>query len=81
MKTAILDRTTEYLGDSAEVAKKAGSAVIDGAKGAAVRGYNAAEDAVSATTRQIRRKPLVAVLGAIGAGVVSGFLIGRKGRG
>jgi ElaB/YqjD/DUF883 family membrane-anchored ribosome-binding protein len=84
MKPAILEKTSEYLDESVHVATKAASAFVDGAKaakGAAVRGYEAAEDAVTATGRQIRRKPLAAVLGAIGAGIVVGVLIGRKTKG
>lgn len=84
MKAAILDKTSEYLGESAHVAAKAGAVVVDGAKAvksAAVRGYEVAGDAVSATGRQIRRKPVAAVLGAIAAGFVIGLLIGRKTKG
>jgi ElaB/YqjD/DUF883 family membrane-anchored ribosome-binding protein len=92
MKPAILEKTSEYLDESAQVAAKAASVFVDGAKaafvdgakaakGAAVRGYEAAEDAVTATGRQIRRKPLAAVLGAVGAGIVIGLLIGRKTKG
>jgi ElaB/YqjD/DUF883 family membrane-anchored ribosome-binding protein len=83
MKSAILEKTTEYLGDSADAAKKAASVVIDATKvmrGAAVRGYDAAGDAVHATGRQIRRKPVAAVLGAVAAGFFVGLLIGRKRR-
>lgn len=78
--------------DGAMVAK---DAVVDGAKAvkvaavggakavqvAAVQSYNAAGTAVSATGRQIRRKPVTAVLAAIGAGFVLGLLIGRKTKG
>lgn len=84
MKTEILEKTSEYLGAPAHVASKAAtkaaSVVADGAKAAkdaAVRGYNAAETAVSVTGRQIRRKPVVAVLSAMGAGFVIGLVIGR----
>jgi ElaB/YqjD/DUF883 family membrane-anchored ribosome-binding protein len=83
MKPAILEKTSEYLGESAHVAAKAAAALADGAKaakGAAVRGYEAAEDAVAATGRQIRRKPLAAVLSAVGAGIVIGLLIGRASK-
>lgn len=84
MKAAILDRTTDALEESADVAKKAALAVADGAKAvgdAAVRSYEAVEDAMQFTGRQIRRKPLVATLSAIGAGFLIGFLIGRKTKG
>ncbi|MGH9687500.1 MAG: hypothetical protein ACRD5K_10450 [Candidatus Acidiferrales bacterium] len=84
MKPAILDRTSDVLEGSADVAKKAALVVADGAKvvkGAAVRSYEAAEDAVQFTGRQIRRKPLAATLSAIGAGFLIGFLIGRKTKG
>ena len=95
MKADILERTQEYLGSSAHVAAKAGGVVVDGAKivggvaadgakvvkGAAVRSYDAAGVAVSATGRQIRRKPVISVLVAIGAGFVLGLLIGRKTKG
>jgi ElaB/YqjD/DUF883 family membrane-anchored ribosome-binding protein len=84
-KAAILDKTTDVLDDSAEiardVAKKTASVVVDGAKvvrTAAVRSYEAAGDVVSLTGRQIRRKPVVATLSAIGVGFLIGFLIGRK---
>lgn len=87
-KAAILDKTTDVLEDSADiardVAKKTASVVVDGAKvvrGAAVRSYEAAGDVVSLTGRQIRRKPVVATLSAIGAGFLIGFLIGRKAKG
>jgi len=86
---------SEYLGSTAHVAAKAAGvavegamvakgAVVDGAKAvkvAAVQSYNAAGSAVSATGRQIRRKPVVSVLTAIGAGFVFGLLIGRKTKG
>lgn len=88
VKAAILGRTTDAIEDSAGIAKDAAqrtaSVVADGAKvvrTAALRGYEAAGDVVTLTGRQIRRKPLVAVLGAIGAGLLIGFLIGRKTRG
>jgi ElaB/YqjD/DUF883 family membrane-anchored ribosome-binding protein len=87
-KAAILDKTTDVLEDSADVAmdvaKKTASIVVDGAKvvkGAAVRGYEAAGDVVTLTGRQIRRKPLAATLSAIAAGFLIGFLIGRKTKG
>lgn len=87
MKAAILDRTADVFEDSADVAKdvakKTASAVADGAKvvkSAAVRGYETAEDVVTVTGRQIRRKPVVATLSAVGAGFLLGFLIGRKRR-
>ncbi|MDE3110080.1 MAG: hypothetical protein KGL02_09075, partial [Acidobacteriota bacterium] len=60
------------------------SAMAEGAKAvrtAAVRAYGAAGDVVTLTGRQIRRKPVVATLTAIGAGFLIGFLIGRKTRG
>ena len=81
MKAAILETTTDMLEVSGDVAKKAASVAVDGAKvvrGAAVRSYEAAGDAVQFTGRQIRRKPLAATLSAIGAGFLFGFLIGRK---
>jgi ElaB/YqjD/DUF883 family membrane-anchored ribosome-binding protein len=81
MKPAILEKTSEYLDESAQVAAKAAAVFVDGAKaakGAAVRGYEVAGSAVTATGRQIRRKPLAAVLGAVGAGIVIGLFIGRK---
>lgn len=95
MKADILDKTQEYLGNSAHVAAKAGGVMADGAKivggaavdgakavkVAAVRSYDAAGVAVSATGRQIRRKPVVSALIAIGAGFVFGLLIGRKTKG
>ncbi len=84
-KTAILDRTTDVFEDSADVAKdvakKTASVVVDGAKAvkiAAVRSYGAADDAITFTGRQIRRKPVVAAVSAIGVGFLIGFLIGRK---
>jgi ElaB/YqjD/DUF883 family membrane-anchored ribosome-binding protein len=87
-KAAILDKTTDVFEDSADiakdVAKKTASVVADGAKvvkTAAVRSYEAAGDVVTLTGRQIRRKPVVAALTAIGAGFLIGFLIGRKTRG
>lgn len=95
MKAEILEKTSEYLGGTAQVAAKVGGVVVDGAmvakggvvdgakavKVAAVHTYNAAGTAVSATGRQIRRKPMVSVLVAIGAGFVFGLLIGRKTKG
>ena len=84
-KAAILDKTTDVFEDSADiakgVAKKTASVVVDGAKvvkSAAVHSYEAAGDVVSFTGRQIRRKPVVATLSAIGAGFLIGFLIGHK---
>ena len=84
-KPAILDKTTDVLEDSAgiakDVVKRTASVVADGAKAvksAAVRSYDAAGDVVTLTSRQIRRKPVAAALGAIGAGFLIGFLIGRK---
>ncbi|MGH9717643.1 MAG: hypothetical protein ACRD4R_13080 [Candidatus Acidiferrales bacterium] len=95
MKADIMEKTSEYLGSTAHVAAKAAGAVVDGAKvakgavvdgakaakGAAVRSYDAAGTAVSVTGRQIRRKPVTAVLSAIGVGFVIGLLIGRKTKG
>jgi len=81
MKADILEKTADYLGGSAHVAA---GAAVDGAKAvksAAVHSYNAAGSVVSLTGRQIRRKPVVAVLAAIGAGFVLGLLIGRKTKG
>lgn len=87
-KAAILDKAADVFEDSADVAKdvakKTASVVVDGAKvvkSTAVRGYEAAGDAVNFTGKQIRRKPVVAALSAIGAGFLIGFLIGRKTRG
>lgn len=87
-KSALLDKTTDVLEDSADiakdVAKKTASVVVDGAKvvkGAAIRGYGAAGDVVSLTGRQIRRKPVTATLTAIGFGFLIGLLIGRKTKG
>ena len=80
MRPAILEKTEEYLDESAHVAAKAASVIADGAKAAkdaAVRGYEAAEDAMTATERRIRRKPIAAVLSAVGAGIVIGLLIGH----
>jgi len=78
--------------DGAMVAK---GAVVDGAKAvkvaavssakavkvAAVHSYDAAGSVVNLTGRQIRRKPVTAVLAAIGAGFLIGLLIGRKTKG
>ncbi|MDE3169864.1 MAG: hypothetical protein KGL75_06965 [Acidobacteriota bacterium] len=87
-KSAMLDKTADVFGDSADiakdVAKTTASAMAEGAKAvrtAAVRAYGAAGDVVTLTGRQIRRKPVVATLTAIGAGFLIGFLIGRKTRG
>lgn len=87
-KAAILDKTTDVLEDSADiakdVAKKTASVMVDGAKAvrtAAVRSYETAGDVVTLTGRQIRRKPLAATLSAVGVGFLIGFLIGRKTRG
>lgn len=84
MKAAILETTTDVLEGSADVAKKVASVAVDSAvvvKDAAIRSYEVAGDAVQFTGRQIRRKPLVATLSAIGAGFLFGFLIGRKTKG
>lgn len=81
MKAAILETTTDVLEGSADVAKKVASVTVDSAmvvKDAAIRGYEAAGDAVKFTGKQIRRNPLAAALSAIGAGFLIGFLIGRK---
>jgi ElaB/YqjD/DUF883 family membrane-anchored ribosome-binding protein len=87
MKSAILEKTTEYIGDSAKMAARAASAVAEGvddgvgvAKRAVRRGRNAAEDIVGSTARQIRRNPLLATLTALTVGVGVGVLIGRIGR-
>jgi ElaB/YqjD/DUF883 family membrane-anchored ribosome-binding protein len=87
MKTAILEKASGYIEDSAERASRAATAVVgavDDGMGAAKRvarqSRDAAADLLDDTTRQIRRKPLMAVVSAIGAGIVIGFLIGRNGR-
>jgi ElaB/YqjD/DUF883 family membrane-anchored ribosome-binding protein len=84
MKVEFLEKTQEYLDNSAQVAAKAAGVAVDSAKavkGAAVRTYDAAGSVVSLTGRQIRRKPVVSVLAAIGAGFLLGLLIGRKTKG
>jgi ElaB/YqjD/DUF883 family membrane-anchored ribosome-binding protein len=87
MKTAILEKASGYIEDSAEKASRAATAVVgavDDGMGAAKRvarqGREAAADLLDDTTRRIRRKPVMAVVSAIGAGIVIGFLIGRNGR-
>lgn len=83
MKPAILEKTADVVHDSADVAKKAASVVAMGAKavkGAAVQSYEAAEDAVTFTGRQIRRKPFAATLCAVGLGFAIGFFVGRSAR-
>jgi ElaB/YqjD/DUF883 family membrane-anchored ribosome-binding protein len=67
--------------DGAKAVKVAAVSSAKAVKVAAVHTYGAAGSAVSATGRQIRRKPLVSVLVAIGAGFVFGLLIGRKTKG
>jgi ElaB/YqjD/DUF883 family membrane-anchored ribosome-binding protein len=64
--------------DGAKAVKVAAVSSAKAVKVAAVHGYGAAGTAVSATGRQIRRKPLTSALIAVGAGFVFGLLIGRK---
>lgn len=87
MKSAMLEKTSGYIEDSADMASRTASAVAgavgDGmtaAKRAARRGRDAAEDFVGDTARHIRRKPVLATLAALGVGVALGLLIGRGRR-
>lgn len=87
MKAAILEKATEYVTDSAERASRAASEIagvvddgMSAAKRAARRSRDVAEDFVDSTARQIRRKPVLAALAALGVGVTVGLLIGRGSR-
>jgi len=89
MTRGILDKTGDYIAQSAGTAVRAGSAAIDAAedglemaRSAARQGRDAAEDVLRGAARQIERRPVQTVLAtgalAFGVGVLVGLLIKRR---
>ena len=89
MRQNILERTGDYIAQSADQASRGTSAVVDAVgegiemvKSAARQGRDAAEDIVNGAARGIRRRPVQTVVAAcavgLGAGVLIGWLIRRK---
>jgi len=89
MRTNVLEKTADYVGESAErMARAAGAvavAVEDGvglAKRTARHGYDTAGDILDGAARRIQRNPLKVTLAAcavaLGAGVVIGTLLKRR---
>jgi len=84
MRQDILEKTGDYIAQSADKASRGAAAVVDAvedgvemAKSAARQGRQAAEDALDGAARRIRRHPVQTVVatGAVAFGV--GMLIGR----
>jgi len=89
MPHTILEKTGDYIAQSAGKAARAGSAAVDAvgdgvemARSAARQGRDTAEDILNGAARQIERKPLQSVLAAgalaFGAGLVVGLFIKRR---
>jgi ElaB/YqjD/DUF883 family membrane-anchored ribosome-binding protein len=89
MRQNILERTEEFIGESADRASRAAGAVAgtmeDGvgfAKRAAREGRDTAGDLLDGAARRIQRNPIKVALAAcavaLGAGVVIGTLLKRR---
>jgi len=85
----ILEKTGDYIAESAGKAARAGSAAVgaveDGveiARSVARQGRDAADGALKLATRQIERRPVETVLAtgalAFGVGVLVGLIIRRR---
>jgi len=84
MRQDILEKTGDYIAQSADKASRGAAVVVDAvesgvemAKSAARQGRQTAEDALDGAARRIRRHPVQTVVatGAVAFGV--GMLIGR----
>ncbi|HXJ17111.1 MAG TPA: hypothetical protein VNM68_07910 [Candidatus Polarisedimenticolia bacterium] len=89
MRQSVLERTGDYIAESAERASRATSAVVDAVddgvgmvKRATKHGRHAAEDILDDATRRIQRHPVKATVAtfavALGVGVVIGSLLRRR---
>lgn len=89
MRQDILEKTGDYIAQSADKASRGAAAVVDTvedgiemAKSAARQGRQAAEDALDGAARRIRRHPVQTVVGigavAFGAGLLIGRLLKRR---
>ncbi|MBZ5503189.1 MAG: hypothetical protein LAN59_13290 [Acidobacteriia bacterium] len=89
MRQDILEKTGDYIAQSADKASRGAAAVVDVvedgmemAKSAARQGRQAAEDALDGAARRIRRHPVqtVVAIGAVafGAGMLIGRLLKRR---
>jgi ElaB/YqjD/DUF883 family membrane-anchored ribosome-binding protein len=89
MRQSVLERTGDYIAESAERASRATSAVVDAvddgvgmAKRAVKHGRDAAEDILDGAARRIQRHPVKTAVAtfavALGAGVLIGSLLRRR---
>lgn len=84
MAKSVVDKTTDYIGESARKASQftasAADAIEDGmetAKRAARDGCDVVEEFVHDTTRRVKRRPIESVLLALAVGLAFGFVVGR----
>jgi ElaB/YqjD/DUF883 family membrane-anchored ribosome-binding protein len=89
MRQSVLDKTSDYIAQSADRASRATSAVVDAVddgvdkvKRAAKEGCYVAEDVLNDATRSIQRHPVKATVAtfavALGAGILIGSLLRRR---
>lgn len=89
MRQSILERTGEYISESADKASRATSAVVDAvedgvgiAKRAVRQGRDTAEDILDGVAQRIQRHPLTTAVAtfavALGAGVLIGSMLRRR---
>lgn len=89
MRQNILEKTGEYIAQSADKASRGTSAVVDAvedsiemAKSAARQGREVAEDILDGAARRIQRRPVQTVVAtcavALGAGILIGWLLRRR---
>ena len=83
MSQTVLDRTADYIADSAHQASRATGAVADAIENgvgvvrrAAKQGGDAAEEFLNDTTQRIQRHPVLTVAITFAAGLTAGAFIG-----
>lgn len=87
MRQNILEKTSDYIAESAEKASRGTSAAMDAveegiemATRAARRGRRVAEEAVDEAALRIRRRPVEAVAATFALGLGAGLLVGWLAR-